>query len=142
MQKYIERRTNENMSIEDVLKLILNLFQDMDKQLEELQKKQSKCDKEQQEVLHYIENNSLNAVQSCKVVRLLKDIRYERRKIKDEIAIINSVKDSFVDKYKNKFIEKDIIIALRNLKELHNKQDNPIYQYQYLTKELEIRDEI
>ena len=129
------------MSIEDVLKLILNLFQDIDKQLEELQKKQSEWDRKQQEVLHYIENNSLNAIQRCKVVGLLKDIRYERRQIKNEIDIINSVKSSFVDKYKNKFIEKDIILALKNLKDLHIRQANPTYQYQYLTKELEIRDE-
>lgn len=128
------------MSIEDVLKLILNLFQDVDKQLEELAKKQSEWDIKQQEVLHYIENHNLDAVQRCKVVGLLKDIRYERRQVKNEIDVLNSIKDSFVDKYKNKFIEKDIILALKNLKEIHNRQTNPTYKYQYLTEELEIKE--
>lgn len=129
------------MNIEDVLKLILNLFQDVDKQLEELARKQSEWDIKQQEVLHYIENHNLDAVQRCKVVGLLKDIRYERRQVKNEIDVLNSIKDSFVDKYKNKFIEKDIILALKNLKEVHTRQANPTYKYQYLTEELEIRND-
>lgn len=129
------------MNIEDVLKLILNLFQDVDKQLEELARKQSEWDIKQQEVLHYIENHNLDAVQRCKIVGLLKDIRYERRQVKNEIDVLNSIKDSFVDKYKNKFIEKDIILALKNLKEIHNRQANPTYKYQYLTEELEIRND-
>lgn len=129
------------MNIEDVLKLILNLFQDVDKQLEELARKQSEWDIKQQEVLHYIENHNLDAVQRCKIVGLLKDIRYERRQVKNEIDVLNSIKDSFVDKYKNKFIEKDIILALKNLKEVHTRQANPTYKYQYLTEELEIRND-
>ena len=129
------------MNIEDVLKLILNLFQDVDKQLEELARKQSEWDIKQQEVLHYIENHNLDAVQRCKIVGLLKDIRYERRQVKNEIDVLNSIKDSFVDKYKNKFIEKDIILALKNLKEIHTRQANPTYKYQYLTEELEIRND-
>ena len=128
------------MNIEDVLKLILNLFQTVDKQLEELARKQSEWDIKQQEVLHYIENHNLDAVQRCKIVGLLKDIRYERRQVKNEIDVLNSIKDSFVDKYKNKFIEKDIILALKNLKEVHNRQANPTYKYQYLTEELEIKE--
>ena len=128
------------MNIEDVLKLILNLFQDVDKQLEELARKQSEWDIKQQEVLHYIENHNLDAVQRCKIVGLLKDIRYERRQVKNEIDVLSSIKDTFVDKYKNKFIEKDIILALKNLKEVHTRQANPTYKYQYLTEELEIKE--
>ena len=94
----------------------------------------------QQEVLHYIKNHNLDAVQRCKIVGLLKDIRYERRQVKNEIDVLNSIKDSFVDKYKNKFIEKDIILALKNLKEIHNRQANPTYKYQYLTEELKIKE--
>lgn len=55
---------------------------------------------------------------------------------------IRSLKDTFVDKYKNKFIEKDLIQALKNLKELEQRKNNPKYTYQYLTEELEIKDEI
>ena len=42
---------------------------------------------------------------------------------------------------KNKLIEKDLIQALKNLKELEQRKNNPKYTYQYLTEELEIKDE-
>lgn len=130
------------MEIEDVLKYTLTFFQDIDKRLSELNNKQSMWDIKQDELLHYIENHNLDAVKSCKIVKQLKYVRAERRQVKDEIDVIRSLKDTFVDKYKNKFIEKDLIQAIKNLKELENRKNNPKYTYQYLTEELEIKDEI
>ena len=129
------------MPTEEILKYMLVFFQDIDKRLKELSNKQSIADMKQDEILHYIENHKLSASQSCKLVKQLKKVRNERRLIKNEIDIIHSLKDTFVDKYKNKFIEKDIIQALKNLKQLENKQNNPKYTYQFLTEELEIKDE-
>lgn len=129
------------MNIEETLKYMLVFFQDIDKRLNELNKKQSIADIKQDEILHYIENHKLNASQSCKILKLLKRVRDERRLVKDEMDIIRSLKDTFVDKYKNKFIEKDIIQAIKNLNTLKNRQDNPKYTYQYLTEELEIKNE-
>lgn len=91
--------------------------------------------------MHYIEIHNLSASQSCKLIKQLKKVRKERRLVKNEINTINCLKDTFVDKYKNKFIEKDIMQALKNLKQLENKQNSPKYIYQYLTEELEIKDE-
>jgi hypothetical protein len=130
------------MGIEDVLKYTLTFFQDIDKRLAELKNKQSMWDIKQDELLHYIENHNLDAVKSCKIVKQLKYVRAERRQVKNEIDVIRSLKDTFVDKYKNKFIEKDLIQALKNLKELEQRKNNPKYTYQYLTEELEIKDEI
>ena len=129
------------MNAENLLKIMLELFQNTDKRLKELRSKQSVSDIKQDEILHYIENHTLSASQSCKLLKQLKKIREERRIIKDEIDIVNSIKDTFVDKYKNKFIEKDIIQALKNLRAIEEKQNNPQYTYQYLTEELEIKDE-
>ena len=129
------------MEIEDVLKYTLTFFQDIDKRLSELNNKQSMWDIKQDELLHYIENHNLNAVKSCKIVKQLKYVRAERRQVKDEIDVIRSLKDTFVDKYKNKFIEKDLMQALKNLKELENRKNKPKYTYQYLTEDLEIKDE-
>lgn len=130
------------MGIEDVLKYTLTFFQDIDKRLAELKNKQSMWDIKQDKLLHYIENHNLDAVKSCKIVKQLKYVRAERRQVKNEIDVIRSLKDTFVDKYKNKFIEKDLIQALKNLKELEQRKNNPKYTYQYLTEELEIKDEI
>lgn len=129
------------MSVEDILKLVLKFFQETDKRLEELKNKLSVWDIKQQEILHYIENHNLNAAESCKLIKLLKNIRSERRIIKDEMDIIRSVKDTFIDKYKNKFIEKDLIQTIKNLKQLEVRQNNPKYTYQFLTEELELKDE-
>lgn len=129
------------MPPEEILKYMLAFFQDIDKRLKELSSEQSIADIKQDEILHYIEIHNLSASQSCKLIKQLKKVRKERRIIKNEINTINCLKDTFVDKYKNKFIEKDIMQALKNLKQLENKQNNPKYTYQYLTEELEIKDE-
>jgi hypothetical protein len=130
------------MSAEELLKYILNFFQDIDKRLSELSSKQSEWDIKQDELLHYIENHNLDAVKSCKIIKQLKYVRAERRQVKNEIDVIRSLKDTFVDKYKSKFIERDLMLAMKNLKELEQRKNNPKYTYQYLTEELEIRDEI
>ena len=124
-----------------MLKYMLTFFQDIDKRLSELSKQQSVWDIKQDELLHYIENNKLDAVRACKIVKNLKYVREQRRQVKNEMNIINSLKDTFVDKYKNKFIEKDLIQALKNLRELKDRNKNPCYTYQYLTEELEVKDE-
>ena len=129
------------MEIEDILKYMLTFFQDIDKRLSELSSKQSEWDIKQDELLHYIENHNLDAVKSCKVIKQLKYVRAERRQVKNEIDVIRSLKDTFVDKYKSKFIERDLMLAMKNLKELEQRKNNPKYTYQYLTEELEIRDE-
>ena len=129
------------MTTEEILKYMLVFFQDIDKRLQKLREEQSVADIKQSDILHYIENHNLNASQSCKLIKQLKKVRKERREIKNEIDVVQSLKDTFVDKYKNKFIEKDIIQALKNLRQLEEKQNNPKYTYQYLTEELEIRDE-
>ena len=129
------------MPTEEILKYMLVFFQDIDKRLKELSSEQSIADIKQDEILHYIENHNLSASQSCKLIKQLKKVRKERRIVKNEINTINCLKDTFVDKYKNKFIEKDIMQALKNLKQLENKQNNPKYTYQYLTEELEIKNE-
>lgn len=126
---------------EDMLKYMLVFFQDTDKRLKDLREELSKWDIIQDEILHYIEIHNLDAIKSCKLMKLLKEIRTGRRIVKNEIDIVQSLKATFIDKYKNKFIEKDIMQALKSLKELENKQNNPKYTYQYLTEELEIKDE-
>lgn len=136
--KGAKEKVIEELQVTDILKLVLQLFHDIDKRQEELSKEQSVADTKQDEILHYIEIHNLNAVERCKIVGLLKNIRAERRQIKNEIDVIHSLKDSFIDKYKNKFIEKDIIIALKNLQELEKRKNNPKYTYKYLTEDLEM----
>lgn len=45
------------MEAEELLKYMLNFFQDIDKQIKEIENELSQKDLEQQDILHYIENN-------------------------------------------------------------------------------------
>ena len=129
------------MTPDEILKYMLAFFQDINKRVSELSNELSIYDTKQDEILHYIEIHNLDAIKSCKIIKKLKEVRDERRQVKNELDVIRSLKDTFVDKYKNKFIEKDIIQAIKNLNELQKRQESPKYKYQYLTEELEFKDE-
>ena len=60
-----------------------------------LVEQESKYDRQKTDIEHYIEFNAgkLNACDGYKAYKLLQDILLERRKIKDEISIINVVRD-------------------------------------------------
>lgn len=84
-----------------------------------------------QDLLHELELGSLNAVEIMAVAKELKDVRQERRKYKDELAKVNTLK-GFTDKYNNKMIVGDIMQVIKNLKTLKTNQDNRIYNAKVL----------
>ena len=49
----------------------------------------SDLDLEEQDLLHYIETEKFNAVEGYKLSKKIKEIRLERRKVKNELALIN-----------------------------------------------------
>ena len=71
---------------------------------------------EQDDLLHEIELSKLNAFELSKVAVRLRNVRQERRVIKDKLEFISTLK-GFADKYNNKLITGDIAQLLRNLKE-------------------------
>lgn len=76
------------MQIEEVINAIdiLNKFEDR-KSI--LINNLSDLDLEEQDLLHYIETEKFNAVEGYKLSRKIKEIRLERRKVKNELALIN-----------------------------------------------------
>lgn len=84
-------------------------------------------DKKTTDLLHFIENNSLNAPQCCKIVKEIKQIREERRKIKNDMEISKVYRDNI-----NKLINKDsrsILISKihKTEKQLESEYQNRIY---------------
>ena len=84
-------------------------------------------DKKTTDLLHFIENNNLNAAQSCKIIKEIKKIRQERRKIKNDMEISKVYRDNI-----NKLINKDTRNILVNKihkteKQLESKYQNRIY---------------
>lgn len=114
------------MTVEEILKIMKQFFEEIDKELRELSEELSQKELEQQDILHYIENNNLNAGGYSRAGKLLKKIRQERRAIKDNIDRINHIK-IFTDKYNNKLIVGDIVQTIKGLNTITKKQQHPVY---------------
>lgn len=114
------------ITIEDLLKQMLNFFQNIEKELKKAKNDELVINQKQQDVLHYFENESLNAGGYARAGKLLKDIRKERRLIKNDIEKLELIQ-SFTNKYNNKLIQGDIIQLLKGLATITNKQANPVY---------------
>lgn len=110
------------MPIEELLKYMHKFFTSIDKEMNDIYQELSNVDLEQQDILHYIENNNLNAGGYAKVGKLLKDVRTRRREIKNDLDKLSAVRDNLTKKYNNKFIEKDIIGAIKGIEAVKNKK--------------------
>ena len=115
------------MLVEDLMQLMLNLFNNTSSDLHEEYEKLSQKDMELSDLDHYIENHSLRAYELAKVGRLRKTLREERRQIKNNIEMIEVIK-KFTDKYNNKLITGDIIQNLKEQGTLKKRQENPKYK--------------
>lgn len=73
----------------------LSEFNDLQKRAtkrkEELNKELSKKDGEQEDILHYLEFKKCNAIITSKLVKKLKEVRKERRLIKEELEAIQRI---------------------------------------------------
>lgn len=86
---------------------------------------------EQDDLLHEIELSKLNAFELSKVAVRLRDVRQERRIIKDKLEFISTLK-GFTDKYNNKLITGDIAQLLKNIRNLKENWSNRIYNTRVL----------
>lgn len=116
------------ITIEDLLKLMLNFFQNIDKQIQQISEEQRQKDLEREDILHYFENHNMNAADYCKYGKLLKQVQIERRKIKFDLERTQCIRDTLTQKYNNKLITGDIIKTIKELKEIDKKQSNPKYK--------------
>ena len=116
------------MIVEELMKYMLNLFNNTSNDLHKEYEKLSEKDLELSDLDHYIENHSLKCYELAKIGKLRKTLRKERREIKNNIEAIEIVK-KFTDKYNNKLITGDIIQNLKDQEALRRKQENSKYKY-------------
>ena len=129
------------MTVEELMKYMLNLFNNTNNDLHNEYEKLSQKDMELSDLDHYIEIHKLKAYELAKIGKLRKKLREERREIKDNIEIIETLK-KFTDKYNNKLITGDIIQNLKEQETIKKKQENPIYKYRTnILERLEAKDE-
>lgn len=86
---------------------------------------------EQDDLLHEIELSKLNAFELSKVAVRLRNVRQERRVIKDKPEFISTLK-GFADKYNNKLITGDIAQLLKNIRNLKENWETRIYKTRVL----------
>ena len=114
------------MEAEELLKYMLNFFQNTDKQLNNKNEELKEIDMQQQDILHYIEARNLKAGGYAKAGKLLKDVRAKRRKIKNDIEQMELIQ-IFTRKYNNKMIQGDLIQTLKGLSTINKRQAEPKY---------------
>lgn len=114
------------MSEEEFLIKMKNFFENIDKLKADLEEQVKETELARDDFLHELELAKLNAIEMSRVAKALKEVLIERRKYKDELAKVMTLK-SFTDKYNNKLIIKDIILVLKNLKTLKNNNENRKY---------------
>lgn len=114
------------MSGEEFLIKMKNFFENIDKLKADLEEQVKETELARDDFLHELELAKLNAIEMSRVAKALKEVLIERRKYKDELAKVMTLK-GFTDKYNNKLIIKDIILVLKNLKTLKNNNENRKY---------------
>lgn len=82
----------ENMAIEEKLLIVLDVLIEYPKKYEELKQELQIVGSERQDLLHALELGRLNAVQRTKLVNELKEVQIKRRKIKDELEMLDEIK--------------------------------------------------
>lgn len=117
-----------DINVEELMKCMLNLFNNTNKQLHDEYQKLKQKDLELSDLDHYVEFNKLKAYKHAKVSKLRQNIRLERREIKNTIYMIEIVK-KFTDKYNSKLITGDIIQNLKEQNNLSKNQENAKYKY-------------
>lgn len=115
------------MNIVEELDDCVKKLNEIDEYINTLVDELSNYDKRTTDLLHFIENNNLNAPQSCKIIKEIKKVRQERRKIKNDMEISKSYKDNI-----NKLIGIDNRSMLltkihKTEKQLESEYQNRIY---------------
>lgn len=130
-----------DLTVEELLRQMLNFFQNVDKELRKAREDEKIINQKQQDVLHYIEGVNLNAGGYAKVGKLLKRIRQERRVIKNSIERLELIQN-FTVKFNNRMIQGDIIQLMKGLNTIEKRQNEPKYECRTnILEELEAKDE-
>lgn len=80
------------MQKEQVVKFNAYLAE-IDKRRKELANKESELDLKQQDILHFLETESYDAVIMVKATKKLKLLRQERRIVKQELSVVQTIYD-------------------------------------------------
>ena len=122
------------MDIVEEITNAIKILDEVELYTESLCEALSNQDQKTSDLLHYIENNNINAAQSCHLIKEIKKVRMERRKIKNDMEIARAFKDN-VGKLINTENRKMILSKLhKTSKQLESEYKNRIYTTQDFTE--------
>ena len=75
------------MNIVEELTNAIKILDDVEAYTNSLCEALSNEDQKTSDLLHFIENNNINAAQSCHLIKEIKKVRLERRKIKNDMEL-------------------------------------------------------
>ncbi|MBU5214376.1 hypothetical protein [Heyndrickxia oleronia] len=110
--------------IEQALLSIKEVYVNIPKRIEELEKRLKYLEHEQQDLLHFIEFAKADGREMSKKYKEAKRMRNERRKVKDELDILNCAKE-ILAYHRPK--EKDVSRILGNVRQVLESQNNRTY---------------
>lgn len=90
------------MNVAEEIKEIVTKLDKIDDYSNSLSDKLSVVDSKLQDLLHYIENNKINILWCYRMIKEIKMLREERRKIKNDIELLSKYNEQ-----KNKIISKE-----------------------------------
>lgn len=113
-QSDLENNTEKVMELDDIQIWIDNtinmggIIKEAEKRKEELLKQLHKLEDEKQDIEHYIEFQNLNAAQGYRAYKELKICRMNRRRVKNEIEVVNTILGQNIKKIIDKEIKDKI----------------------------------
>lgn len=122
--------------MKDVIKEIHNVIEslnEIDNYYESLTSRLSEIDQKTQDLLHYIEYNKISILWAYKYLVELKKLRIERRKIKNDMAILGKYSE-----HKNKLLSvSNRVFLLTEIHKVEKQLETPYKNRQYKDGEIE-----
>lgn len=115
------------MEILEKIKEANKLLNEVELYFDSVPAQQSKIDSQLSDLYHYIENNNLNAIQSCKIIKQIKLKRQERRKLLNDYELLKTYENNST-KLSNSENRQFLLAELNKTeKRLNNTYKNRIY---------------
>jgi len=113
----------------DIINSFTNSLLSINKRIKDLNLDLDKCNQAQQDIVHEIEFTKFSSVDGYYLARKLKEIRQERRRIKNDISILTPMQ-TFYNKHAS--ITKDIRMLGENTKSKIDHIENTHYRCKQL----------
>lgn len=118
------------MNIVEEVKEVISKLNEIDSYNSSLPQQLSIIDKKQQDILHLIESQKISAFEAYRIIKELRQVRFERRKIKNDMELLR-----VYDENKNKLSSNENRQFLLHEVCKKEKNLNTEYKYQEYTKE-------